>query len=119
MEYNDKYYGEFGIITDWLAGIPNAQSCLLKPKQIPKLKNVSMALCGSRYTVAVTQSGAVFTWGYGNYGYLGHGTRSAMREHMISFIIIFSCSLVYLCIYVFMYLFIYVFLCFCVYVLMC
>ena len=25
--------------------------------------------------MAVTQSGAVFTWGYGNYGSLGHGTR--------------------------------------------
>ena len=70
-----------------LLGVPGSQSCILKPKKIPRLKNVTMAACGARYTVAVTKSGAVFTWGYGNYGCLGHGTRenavAPLRVHAL------------------------------------
>ncbi|KAM9352571.1 RCC1 domain-containing protein 1 [Symphorus nematophorus] len=30
--------------------------------------------CGSRHTAAVTTSGDLYTWGWGDYGQLGHGT---------------------------------------------
>ncbi|XP_072880880.1 RCC1 domain-containing protein 1-like isoform X1 [Hemitrygon akajei] len=34
---------------------------------------ISRVSCGSRHTAAVTRSGQLFTWGWGNYGQLGHG----------------------------------------------
>ena len=30
--------------------------------------------CGSTYSMAVTVTGELYTWGRGNYGCLGHGT---------------------------------------------
>ncbi|XP_051898486.1 RCC1 domain-containing protein 1-like [Pristis pectinata] len=34
---------------------------------------ISKVSCGARHTAAVTRSGKLFTWGWGNYGQLGHG----------------------------------------------
>ena len=34
---------------------------------------VAAVSCGSRHTIALTQDGRVFTWGWGKMGQLGHG----------------------------------------------
>ncbi|GAB1604494.1 E3 ubiquitin-protein ligase HERC2-like [Argonauta hians] len=36
--------------------------------------------CGSQFSVALTQSGAVYTWGKGDYHRLGHGTDDHVRK---------------------------------------
>ena len=36
--------------------------------------------CGSQFSVALTRSGFVFTWGKGDYHRLGHGTDDHVRR---------------------------------------
>jgi alpha-tubulin suppressor-like RCC1 family protein len=49
------------------------------PKKTAKLveilrdKNVTKFACGPRHTLALTAEGAVYSWGYGGDGQLGHG----------------------------------------------
>ncbi|CAL8260418.1 unnamed protein product [Merluccius merluccius] len=42
--------------------------------------DVAKVSCGSRHTAAVTTTGDLYTWGWGDYGQLGHGTRSSSDE---------------------------------------
>ncbi|KAJ8003004.1 hypothetical protein DPEC_G00164860 [Dallia pectoralis] len=41
---------------------------------------VSKVSCGSRHTAAVTRTGVLFTWGWGEYGQLGQGNVSSSDE---------------------------------------
>lgn len=36
--------------------------------------------CGSQFSVALTKSGAVYTWGKGDYHRLGHGSDDHVRR---------------------------------------
>ena len=51
------------------------------PKRVEALASVSIRAlaCGEYHTAALTSDGAVYTWGYGAYGRLGHGDTS--RQH--------------------------------------
>ncbi|XP_062403394.1 RCC1 domain-containing protein 1-like isoform X2 [Sardina pilchardus] len=40
---------------------------------IPHVSEVSSVSCGSRHTAAVSCQGDLYTWGWGDYGQLGHG----------------------------------------------
>ncbi|XP_077992237.1 RCC1 domain-containing protein 1-like [Glandiceps talaboti] len=44
--------------------------CLL---EFPDEVNISKVSCGSRHTVAISETGNVYTWGWNGYGQLGHG----------------------------------------------
>ncbi|XP_031421009.1 RCC1 domain-containing protein 1 [Clupea harengus] len=41
---------------------------------IPHVPEVDRVSCGSRHTAAVSSEGDLYTWGWGDYGQLGHGT---------------------------------------------
>ena len=41
--------------------------------EILRDKNVTRFACGKRHTLALTADGAVYSWGYGGDGQLGHG----------------------------------------------
>eukprot|EP00164_Ancoracysta_twista_P000517 GFYU01000691.1.p1 GENE.GFYU01000691.1~~GFYU01000691.1.p1 ORF type:complete len:497 (+),score=83.72 GFYU01000691.1:141-1631(+) len=47
------------------------------PKRVEELlgKFIVQVACGATHTVALTDNGAVYTWGWGKYGQLGHGNR--------------------------------------------
>ncbi|XRB24369.1 U-box domain-containing protein [Pseudoscourfieldia marina] len=49
------------------------------PKRVDALASVSVRAlaCGSMHTVALTSDGAVYTWGHGAFGELGHGDGSS------------------------------------------
>ena len=57
---------------------------ILEPKHFSKypFTNVSCVQveCGSQFSVALTRSGSVFTWGKGDYHRLGHGTDDHVRR---------------------------------------
>ncbi|MBN3282946.1 RCCD1 protein, partial [Polyodon spathula] len=40
---------------------------------LPEESEIKKMSCGSRHTAAVTCAGALYTWGWGDYGQLGHG----------------------------------------------
>ncbi|XP_058624074.1 RCC1 domain-containing protein 1 isoform X2 [Onychostoma macrolepis] len=47
---------------------------------IPNVSEISRISCGSRHTAAVTGTGDLYTWGWGHYGQLGHGTENSTDE---------------------------------------
>ncbi|KAK2867738.1 hypothetical protein QQF64_023510 [Cirrhinus molitorella] len=47
---------------------------------IPNVSEISQISCGSRHTAAVTGTGDLYTWGWGHYGQLGHGTENSTDE---------------------------------------
>ncbi|XP_056308023.1 RCC1 domain-containing protein 1 isoform X2 [Danio aesculapii] len=47
---------------------------------IANMSEISRISCGSRHTAAVTSSGDLYTWGWGQYGQLGHGTEYSTDE---------------------------------------
>ncbi|XP_034144249.1 RCC1 domain-containing protein 1 [Esox lucius] len=47
---------------------------------VTELCEVSKVSCGSRHTAAVTSSGDLYTWGWGEYGQLGQGNMSSSDE---------------------------------------
>ncbi|XP_048828381.1 RCC1 domain-containing protein 1-like [Brienomyrus brachyistius] len=49
---------------------------------IPEDSEVTKVSCGSRHTAAVTKTGDLFTWGWGDYGQLGHGTPHSSDQPM-------------------------------------
>ncbi|NWT74085.1 RCCD1 protein, partial [Prunella himalayana] len=56
---------------------------------LPQNLEVSAVSCGSRHTAVVTRGGELYTWGWGKYGQLGHGTNvscdQARRvEHLVA-----------------------------------
>ena len=44
--------------------------------------SVAMVACGRSHTAAVTGSGSLWTWGLGEHGQLGHGSRATLRAPM-------------------------------------
>ncbi|XP_064637694.1 E3 ubiquitin-protein ligase HERC2-like isoform X2 [Lineus longissimus] len=52
------------------------------PSKIDSLQGVGVCKveCGSQFSVALTKSGAVYTWGKGDYHRLGHGTDDHVRR---------------------------------------
>ncbi|ETP35661.1 hypothetical protein F442_16275 [Phytophthora nicotianae P10297] len=52
------------------------------PQQLSNLqdKDVVAVSCGSRHTMALTASGAVYSWGWGSMGQLGHGDLKSINE---------------------------------------
>ena len=49
-------------------------------------KNVVCVIAGGEHSAAVTEDGALYTWGMGSYGRLGHGeaTRQYRYERVIT-----------------------------------
>ncbi|XP_073798700.1 RCC1 domain-containing protein 1 isoform X1 [Danio rerio] len=47
---------------------------------IANMSEISRISCGSRHTAAVTSAGDLYTWGWGQYGQLGHGTEHSTDE---------------------------------------
>lgn len=47
---------------------------------VPYVSEISSISCGSRHTAAVTGTGDLYTWGWGHYGQLGHGTENSTDE---------------------------------------
>uniref|UniRef100_UPI00398F75FA RCC1 domain-containing protein 1 isoform X2 n=1 Tax=Pristiophorus japonicus TaxID=55135 RepID=UPI00398F75FA len=55
---------------------------------LPEESEVSKVSCGSRHTAAITRGGKLFTWGWGNYGQLGHGqTDSSDLARLVEYFI--------------------------------
>ncbi|XP_051548669.1 RCC1 domain-containing protein 1-like [Myxocyprinus asiaticus] len=47
---------------------------------IPQVSEISRVGCGSRHTAAITNTGDLYTWGWGQYGQLGHGFENSTDE---------------------------------------
>ncbi|KAL2093614.1 hypothetical protein ACEWY4_010926 [Coilia grayii] len=47
---------------------------------IPRVSEVKSVSCGSRHTAAVSSEGNLYSWGWGDYGQLGHGTLCSSDE---------------------------------------
>ena len=60
-----------------------ARGCQRTPLRVPAAgfhnERVVMAAAGNRHTVALSEAGHVFTWGFGMSGCLGHGDRRSKR----------------------------------------
>ncbi|KAG7324308.1 hypothetical protein KOW79_012324 [Hemibagrus wyckioides] len=57
-----------------------ALPALVDVSEASEIKKVS---CGSRHTAAITSTGDLYTWGWGLYGQLGHGSRCSSDEPKI------------------------------------
>ncbi|DBA04860.1 TPA: hypothetical protein N0F65_004497 [Lagenidium giganteum] len=61
----------------------NDRDSRIKPHVVKALsdhQSIAKVICGSRFTAAITFSGAVFTWGKNDYGQLGLGDTKAQVE---------------------------------------
>ncbi|XP_034032716.1 RCC1 domain-containing protein 1 isoform X2 [Thalassophryne amazonica] len=65
----DKYEDVFISIQPFPALVDISPSC-----------EISTVSCGSRHTAAVTTTGDLYTWGWGDYGQLGHQTVTSSDE---------------------------------------
>ncbi|XP_026859045.2 RCC1 domain-containing protein 1 isoform X1 [Electrophorus electricus] len=50
---------------------------------VPEVSEISKVSCGSRHTVVITSTGDLYTWGWGQYGQLGHGSECSSDEPKI------------------------------------
>lgn len=62
----------------WGSGKSNNQ--MRTPVPLPGKLSIAQLSCGQTHCGFVTERGAVFTWGSGEHGMLGHGTKSAVPE---------------------------------------
>ncbi|XP_043536408.1 RCC1 domain-containing protein 1-like isoform X1 [Chiloscyllium plagiosum] len=55
---------------------------------LPEESEVSKVSCGSRHSAVITREGNLFTWGWGNYGQLGHGqTNSSDLPRLVEYFV--------------------------------
>ncbi|KAI4872140.1 hypothetical protein NFI96_030980, partial [Prochilodus magdalenae] len=47
---------------------------------VPEESEIRKVSCGSRHTASITNSGNLYTWGWGHYGQLGHGSKCSSDE---------------------------------------
>ncbi|XP_073725113.1 RCC1 domain-containing protein 1 [Misgurnus anguillicaudatus] len=47
---------------------------------VPHVTEIIRVCCGSRHTAAITGSGDLYTWGWGQYGQLGHASENSTDE---------------------------------------
>ncbi|XP_066525210.1 RCC1 domain-containing protein 1 isoform X2 [Hoplias malabaricus] len=47
---------------------------------VSEMSEICKVSCGSRHTAAVTSTGNLYTWGWGHYGQLGHGSKCSSDE---------------------------------------
>ncbi|KAF5893394.1 methionine aminopeptidase 2 isoform X2, partial [Clarias magur] len=50
---------------------------------VSETSEINKVSCGSRHTAAITSTGDLYTWGWGLYGQLGHGSRCSSDEPKI------------------------------------
>ncbi|XP_030645753.1 RCC1 domain-containing protein 1 [Chanos chanos] len=50
---------------------------------IARETEITKVSCGSRHTAAISSTGNLYTWGWGNYGQLGHGSECSSDEPML------------------------------------
>ena len=62
----------------WGSGKSSSQMRI--PVPLPAKCNIAQLSCGHSHLGFVTERGQAFTWGSGEYGMLGHGTKSAVAE---------------------------------------
>ena len=57
-------------------------NCSARPREVMALRGLGVVrvACGAAHSVCVVASGAVFTWGCGKYGRLGHGSETTVYE---------------------------------------
>eukprot|EP01117_Protostelium_nocturnum_P020707 TRINITY_DN9462_c0_g1_i1.p1 TRINITY_DN9462_c0_g1~~TRINITY_DN9462_c0_g1_i1.p1 ORF type:complete len:419 (-),score=71.20 TRINITY_DN9462_c0_g1_i1:47-1303(-) len=76
LEPGDVYsfgYGYFGQL-----GVDSMTSYV--PVQIPSLKKITKVAAGEAHSMAISESGQVFSWGCNRYGQLGHGDLIHRKE---------------------------------------
>lgn len=68
--------GDFGKL-----GRGGSEGCLI-PQQIDKLTNIGIVQieCGAQFSLALSKTGEVWTWGKGDYFRLGHGSDQHVRK---------------------------------------
>ena len=88
-----KFLYTFGLNEDGQCGHPVRKDKILFPTLIklsPYIEVVSVS-AGSRHTLALTAQGAVFSWGWGHVGQLGHGdfvsTHVPRRIECLNFVV--------------------------------
>ena len=67
----------------WLSGrLPSDTADCATPKLVDKLQDVfvSRVWCGSKFSVALSRTGSVYTWGCGMYCCHGHPTQDTIRS---------------------------------------
>lgn len=62
----------------WGGGKSSSQMRI--PVPLPAKCNIAQLSCGHSHMGFITERGQVFTWGSGEHGMLGHGTKSAIAE---------------------------------------
>lgn len=67
----------FGLNADGQCGAqkPEDSNCVLVPKPVhfPSKISVLVVSAGSRHTLAISENGDMYSWGWGHLGQLGHG----------------------------------------------